>query len=64
MKKVEQLVFSIEETAELLGISRQTIYKMIRAGELPTVRIYRAPRIRRLDIERLISEGNPSLRMA
>jgi excisionase family DNA binding protein len=56
--KVEQMVFSLSEVATILGISRPTVYRLIASGALPTVKIWRAPRVRKADIERLLN-GEP-----
>ena len=37
----ERLTYTIEESAELLGLGRGTAYRAARAGELPVVRIGR-----------------------
>ncbi len=37
----ERLLYSPEEAAELLGIGRTTLYALIKAGELHTVKIGR-----------------------
>jgi excisionase family DNA binding protein len=36
--KVENQTHTVEETAQILGISRQTSYTLARSGELPGVR--------------------------
>ena len=38
-EKVERLVFTIEETAEILGISRGTAYLLANTGGIPAIRI-------------------------
>lgn len=38
-------LLSAKEVAEILGVDRLTIYKMIKAGELEAVRVRRAVRI-------------------
>jgi excisionase family DNA binding protein len=40
-----------EEVADLLRVSRRTVYNWLRAGELPALRIGKTWRIRREDIE-------------
>ncbi len=41
----ERLVYSPTEVAELLSVSRQTIYNLMDRGELPSYRIGRSRRI-------------------
>lgn len=38
-KKAERLVFTIEETARMLGISRGTAYLLANTGGIPAIRI-------------------------
>jgi excisionase family DNA binding protein len=59
MRQPEQLAYSISDAAHVLGVSRETIYRLIREGGLPTVRLYHAPRIRKRDLEALLDQGNP-----
>ncbi len=42
---MERLLISVEETAELLGVGRSTIYDLMRTRALPSVRIGRSRRI-------------------
>ena len=37
--KVERLVATVEEAAEMLGISRATAYSLANSGRLPAIRI-------------------------
>jgi len=37
--KAERLVLTVEETGEVLGISRATAYTLVRDGRLPAIRI-------------------------
>lgn len=43
--KVEPLLVRVEEAARILSLSRSTIYEMMDAGELPSVRRGTARRI-------------------
>jgi excisionase family DNA binding protein len=53
--------YSISQAAELLGVSRVSIWRWIRAGHLPVVRLgHRTARIRREDLERLPIHIGPS----
>lgn len=36
---MEKLVYSIRETAELLGISRSYAYELVRNGTIPTLKL-------------------------
>jgi excisionase family DNA binding protein len=53
--------YSISQAAELLGVSRVSIWRWIRAGHLPVVRLgHRTARIKRDDLERLPIHIGPS----
>jgi excisionase family DNA binding protein len=53
--------YSISQAAELLGVSRVSIWRWIRAGHLPVVRLgHRTARIKRDDLERLPIHVGPS----
>ena len=42
---------TVKEVAELLHVSRPTVEKHIKTGELPSVTIGRCRRVRRMDLE-------------
>ncbi len=48
---------SLEETAELLGVNYQLIYKLVRTGELPAARIGKMYRILRKDLEHYLEQS-------
>src|SRR5262249_34494512 len=52
-----QAYYSVAEAAALLGVSRVTIWRWVRAGRLPIWRLgHRTARIKRENLERLLSE--------
>jgi excisionase family DNA binding protein len=54
--------YSVTEAATLLGVSRVTIWRWVRAGRLPVWRVgHRTARVKRADLERLAAErtGEP-----
>src|SRR5438874_293947 len=53
--------YSISQAAALLSVSRVSIWRWIRAGQLPVARLgHRTTRIKREDIERLLVHGGPA----
>ena len=50
----ERLTLSVEEAANLLGISRSTAYECVRTGELPAVNFGRRVLIPRRRLMRLL----------
>ena len=44
---------TVAKTCEVLNITRPTVYKLARTGELRMIRLGRAIRIPRADVERL-----------
>ncbi len=51
---VQQEWLSVEEMQELLGIGRTKAYELISRRELPAVRIGRAVRVRKSDVEHYV----------
>jgi excisionase family DNA binding protein len=50
----------VAQAAALLGVSRVSIWRWIRAGRLPAARLgHRTTRIRREDLERLLTDAGP-----
>jgi len=62
-KSVERLTLTVEEAAQLLGISRGLAYEMARCGKLPVVRLGRRLLVSRGALERMLDQpgdgGNP-----
>lgn len=42
---------TVSEVAELLRVSRMTVYRLIKQGELPAIRVGRGYRVRESDID-------------
>jgi len=55
--KVQTILLSAEAVADLLSVSVRTVRRMNASGEIPIVRIGRAVRVRRVDIEALIGRN-------
>lgn len=53
-------LLTIKKTAELLMISRDSIYKLIYSGELPTIRVGRSRRILLQDLRAWLEEKKSS----
>lgn len=45
---------SLEEVAEMLGVTYQLIYRLVRAGELPAIRLGKLYRVSRTDLDRYL----------
>ena len=56
MEKQErgQLVFTVDEVAKMLTLSRHSVYEGIRTGQLPAIRIGRRLLIPRAALERML----------
>jgi excisionase family DNA binding protein len=55
-----QLVFSVEEAAALLGISRAFGYQLVARGELPALRLGRRIVVPRFAIDELLERARPA----
>lgn len=53
------LLLRVKDAAELLGVHRATIWRLVKAGRLGTVELLGSLRIRRADIEGLAA-GHPA----
>lgn len=49
--------YSLEEVADLLGVNYQLIYKLVRAGQLPSARIGKVYRVTRPDLDAFIQQS-------
>ena len=43
--------FSVQEVADLMRVSSMTVYRLIKAGDLPAVRVGRSFRVRDSDVD-------------
>ncbi len=48
---------TVAEVADLMRVSRMTVYRMVHSGELPAVRMGRSYRVPLAAVEDLISQG-------
>ena len=56
----KQAFLTTEEVLAYLKITPRTIYRLIRSGELPAVRIGRQWRFRRTDLDEWVERQRPS----
>lgn len=49
---------TVAEVAELLRVSNMTVYRLIRSGELPALRVGKSYRIRSGDLDTYLSTGS------
>ena len=55
-KSIERLTLTVEEAAQLIGISRGLAYEMARCGKLPVVRFGRRLLVPRRALERMLDQ--------
>lgn len=48
---------SLEEVADMLGVTYQLIYRLVRAGELPAVRLGKLYRVSRADLNHYLERN-------
>jgi excisionase family DNA binding protein len=56
----DRLTLTVEETAEMLGISRALAYEAVRRGEIPHIRIGRRILVPTIAIARVLQGATPS----
>ena len=47
----DNMYMSLEEVADMLGVTYQLIYRLVKAGELPAVRLGKLYRVSRTDLD-------------
>lgn len=52
-----RLVLSLEECAQVLGVSRATLYRLVKRGEvpIPVFKVGRTPTVRLADVEEYLA---------
>ena len=53
---IEERLLTVREVAEVLRVSRMSIYRMIKQGEMPAFRVGRGYRLRQEDVHRYLKE--------
>ena len=51
----EPLVYTVAEAAFALGVQSQTVYRMVRDGQIASVRLRDAIRIPKAEVERILA---------
>ena len=52
----EHELLTVNEVADLLRVSKMTVYRLIKSNELGSVRVGKSYRIRREDIDRFLGD--------
>jgi len=52
----EKLTLTVEETAQLLGLSRNSAYQGVLTGEIPHIKVGKRILIPRIALERMLDE--------
>ncbi|MFC2045593.1 helix-turn-helix domain-containing protein [Chloroflexota bacterium] len=58
---VESMTLSVDDTAKLLGLSRNATYQGIHCGEIPSIRVGKRILVPRIAIERILSEAGTKI---
>lgn len=53
----ENEYMSLEDVADMLGVTYQLIYRLVRAGDLPAVRLGKLYRVSRVDLDRYLESN-------
>lgn len=54
----ERLAYTVAEAAEALGVNRQFLYRQVRAGAVPSIRLGQRILVPRMELERVLA-GQP-----
>ena len=60
----KKLALTVKETAEMLGLSRASVYQGVRTGEIPHVRIGKRILIPRRTLERILDGTEKTIKQA
>lgn len=55
--RTERLAYRVNEAADLLGLSRSSIYVLFKTGQLPFIKVAGRRLVRRSDLLKLLAEG-------
>ena len=58
-----QKYLSLEEVADLLGVNYQLVYRLVRSGELPAIRLGRVYRIDRADLDVYLQNSKTTIEL-
>ena len=56
--------YTVAEVADLIRVSKMTVYRMVKAGEIPAVRFGRSFRVPGEAVDELLARGTGSQRAA
>lgn len=56
IRRVEQLLFTVDETAQMLRVSRSRVFRLLRSNHLASVRIGGSRRVTRDAIEQFVEQ--------
>jgi excisionase family DNA binding protein len=51
-------LLTVSEVASAMRVSNMTVYRLIKAGEIPAIRVGRNYRIRESDLQRYLADGS------
>ncbi len=54
---MESATLSVEETAKVLGIGRNSAYEGVRTGQIPSIRIVKRILVPRIALERILENA-------
>lgn len=54
---IERETYTVREAAQVLGISRYTLYDMVKDGKFPAIRLGGRVLIARAQIDKVLAEG-------
>ena len=57
MKVDDRLLFTIRESADILGLGKSTLWRLLLSGAVPSVKVGGKRMMRRSDIEELARDG-------
>ena len=53
---LDELLLTVSEVADTMRVSNMTVYRLIKSGELPALRVGKSYRLRRSEVQKFLSD--------
>ena len=55
---LEDRLLTVAEVADTMRVSNMTVYRLIKSGQLPALRVGKSYRLRRADVNQFLADGS------
>ncbi len=57
-EKPSRRLLTVNEVADILRVSNMTVYRLIKGGQIPAIRVGKNYRIKEVDVNRYLTRGS------